>query len=176
MHTRRPSRAIVLCALLFYAIAIVTPAFRLAGDLTFGWAAAFLSFAALGVRGELERGQYPAVVFGAIANSMFVVSCLACLVRRPRFVFVTATVAVSAAAMSIYFLFAGIERFIPLPGVILWILAPLLLCIASMPRAPRSLTAPQCPNCGYDLTGHSSQARCPECGDKVWRLPPASDE
>ena len=67
MVAENQTAKLINAAFVIYLFSYLLPAVVIAGDLAFGFMAAFLSVMGL-FAGELEGGQFPACLFGALAN------------------------------------------------------------------------------------------------------------
>jgi hypothetical protein len=129
-------RLLILAALLCLVAANAVPAFRLAGDMMFGFQASYLEFVAIGRWGRLEQGQCPAAALGIIANLGFLTTFIAVSCGRSKLAKGTAVMAAASAFGSVGFLATGSERFVPNLGCLLWLATGLLVVLGSFARSP----------------------------------------
>ena len=130
-------------AFVMYLFSYALPAVVIAGDLAFGFHAAFLSFVGsfigLGTAEHLERGQVPACLLGALANLMMVGGYVFYHLRRlskrlRRSYLVESWLAGSAAFCALgaaVFLATGSETFVPSIGYFVWLASMIIMSYAS---------------------------------------------
>ncbi len=132
---------LVHVAFITYLLSYALPAVVIAGDLAFGVLAAILSFVGLidllnG--GDLERGQAPACLLGALANVLMVGGYIGYHLRRfskksRSYCLVAAWLAGSAAVCALgaaVFLATGSESFVPLVGYFVWLASMVTISFA----------------------------------------------
>ena len=127
-----------------YLVAQVLPAFTLAGDLTFGWKAVFLS--GVGTYGALrggvlnERGYTTACLTGFSANLTFIAALVAAYwgtVSRARRL---GQLALGCGAASVIVLLFSSERFVPNIGCGLWLMTMAMLAFHRVQPKPATLS------------------------------------
>ena len=123
-----------LVAAISLVVANVVPAFRLAGDLVWGFQASLYEFLAIpmSVTMGLEGGQLPAAVLGIVANLGFLAAFMA--YASPVQQRIAVISAVSAFA-SVGCLATGEESFVPYPGCLLWLATGVLLVLGAFADA-----------------------------------------
>lgn len=137
-------RRLLAWAVIVFIAAHFLPAFRLAGDMAWGFQATYLTFLALPVSQtiSLERGQLPAAVLGSIANVGYVVSFVTVGCAASHVAKTTAAIAATAAFLSVAALLTGAEAFVPYPGCLLWLTTGVLLVIGAFAKPLHDQTGP----------------------------------
>jgi hypothetical protein len=128
---------LIHAAFAIYLLSYFLPAVVIAGDLTFGFPAALLSFIGLVTR-DLERGQAPACLLGALANVLMVGGYVCYNLRRfsqklrPSYLVAArlAGLAAVCALGSAVFLAIGSETFVPLIGYFAWLASMIIMSFA----------------------------------------------
>ena len=128
---------LIHAAFVMYTLSYFLPAVVIAGDLTFGFMAALLSFVGMFERG-LERGQAPACLLGALANVLMVGGYVCYSLRwfsqmlsSPYLVASSlAGLAAVCALGAAVFLATGSETFAPLIGYFAWLASMIIMSFA----------------------------------------------
>ncbi len=130
-------RAIPLVTLGFMIAAQLLPAFRLAGDIAFGWQATLLSglgaVIAVG-SGRLENGQSLACLAGFAANLAAVIAMVGLLVGGNRRWNRFGAFALTCGILAVVSLLFGSEVFVPFPGCGAWLLAMAAAAFSAAPE------------------------------------------
>jgi len=133
---------LVHAAFFTYLLSYALPAVVIAGDFTFGFLAAFLSFIGSFIGlvngGDLERGQVPACFCGAVANLLMFAGYVCYHLRRfskkSRFFCSVASLLAGGAAVcalgAAVFLATGSESFVPLVGFFVWLASMVIISFA----------------------------------------------
>lgn len=138
---RQKGTILVHAAMGLYIVSLALPAITIAATQTLGWRAVCLSFegACMIFGSQLERGQAPACLIGALANLLFVSTYFALLVRRylpvtwPTYeasAFMARLAAAGTLGVLIPLAF-GSEEFSVSIGYFLWVGAATLLTFAA---------------------------------------------
>jgi hypothetical protein len=131
-------RSLLPYAVLVFMAAHCLPAFRLAGDVAWGFQATLLALMALPASQtlNLERGQLPAALLGILANLGYIVSFFTVGLAPSHVAKTTSVIAAAAAFLSVGVLLTGAEAFVPYPGCLLWLATGVLLVLGAFAEPP----------------------------------------